>query len=192
LTPRTVVQPNKITTIFGRGVTKHYCGELKTVIENIDLPNPVIRSHYGIRFIRRYVRDHLNLRTEPAANNVADFGGDLPGSRAARKLAQPTALSNGNRLPGLSLDHPRQLDLSCTSWFALPISQPATTSRFQQLHQPTAEALGVETQEHSLASLRYDLFKLAAKGLLQKLRRTRRHPPTREGYSICVVFPKTL
>ncbi len=71
---RTSGQPNKITTIFGRKVTKLYRGKLQTVIEDIQLPNPVIRSHYGNGFIKQYVRDHLNLRTEPATNNVADYG----------------------------------------------------------------------------------------------------------------------
>ena len=71
---RTIGQPNKITTIFGRKVTKQYRGKLQTVIEDIQLPNPVIRSHYGKGFIKQYVRDHLNLRTEPATNNVADYG----------------------------------------------------------------------------------------------------------------------
>src|SRR5881396_2689126 len=71
---RTIGQPNKIATIFGRKVTRRYRGELKTVIEDLDLPNPVIRSHYRHGFIKQYVRDHLLLRTEPATNNVADYG----------------------------------------------------------------------------------------------------------------------
>src|SRR5580692_11313460 len=71
---RTIGQPNKITVIFGRKVTKQYKGKLQTVIEDLDLPNPVIRSHYGNGFIKQYVRDHLLLRTEPATNNVNDYG----------------------------------------------------------------------------------------------------------------------
>src|SRR5262249_49951881 len=71
---RTIGQPNKITTIFGRKVTKLYRGKLQTVIEDIHLPNPVIRSHYGDGFIKQYVRDHLLLRTEAATNNVNDYG----------------------------------------------------------------------------------------------------------------------
>jgi len=58
--------------IFGRKITKHYRGKLQTEIEDMDLPNPVIRSHYGNGFIKQYVRDHLILRTESASNNV-DF-----------------------------------------------------------------------------------------------------------------------
>src|SRR3982751_989179 len=71
---RNIGQPNKITTIFGQKVTRHYRGKLQTVIEDLDLPNPVIRSHYGNGFIKQYVRDHVVLRTEPASNNVADYG----------------------------------------------------------------------------------------------------------------------
>jgi hypothetical protein len=59
--------------IFGRKLTKQYRGKLQTVIEDIDLPNPVIRSHYGNGFVKQYVRDHLLLRTEPASNNVNDY-----------------------------------------------------------------------------------------------------------------------
>jgi len=71
---RTIGQPNKITVIFGRRITKHYRGKLQTEIEDMNLPNPVIRSHYGNGFIKQYVRDHLTLRTETASNNVKDYG----------------------------------------------------------------------------------------------------------------------
>jgi hypothetical protein len=47
---------------------------LQTVIEDLDLPNPVIRSHYGNGFAKQYVRDDRLLRTEPATNNVYDYG----------------------------------------------------------------------------------------------------------------------
>ena len=60
--------------IFGRKVTKYDRGKLQTVIEDIDLPNPVIRSHYGKGFLKQYVRDHLCLRTELATNDVTDYG----------------------------------------------------------------------------------------------------------------------
>jgi hypothetical protein len=216
---RNIGQPNKITTIFGRKVTKHYRGELKTVIEDIDLPNPVIRSHYGSGFIKQYVRDHLNLRTEPATNNVADYGvkkavENLPQLRQRmaaitdnyldvqqdiletfldrgqlRKLAEPTVLANGKRIPGLKLDHPRQLAVMHA---LVRFANIAACNQFstRDLHEPAMEALGVASDSYSLASLRYDLSKLRAKGLLHKVPRTRRYQLTRQGYSICVVFLK--
>jgi hypothetical protein len=99
----------------------------------------VIRSHYGNGFIKQYVRDHLLLRTEAATNNVNDDGvkkavENLPKLRERRaslkdnylniqqdiletfvdrgqlrQLAAPTVLPNGKPIPGLKLDHPRQL-----------------------------------------------------------------------------------
>ena len=41
---RTIGQPNKLTVIFGRKLTHQYRGKLQTVIEDINLPNPVMRS----------------------------------------------------------------------------------------------------------------------------------------------------
>jgi hypothetical protein len=60
----------------------------------------------------------------------------------------------------------------------------------RDLQGPATEALGVGPDIYSLASLRYDLSKLRAKGFIHKVPRTRRYRLTREGYSICVVFLK--
>jgi hypothetical protein len=40
----------------------------------MNLPNPVVRSHYRNGFIKQYVRDRTILRTEAASNNVNDYG----------------------------------------------------------------------------------------------------------------------
>ena len=207
---RTIGQPNKITVIFGRKITKQYRGKLQTVLEDLDLPNPVIRSHYGHGFIKQYVRDHLLLRTEPATNNVTDYAVNkaidhLPELRQKlssivdsyleiqqdiletfvdrgqlRKLSQPTLLPSGKRIPGLKLDHPRQLALMHA---LLRFSHIAAESTFTtaELHPQTAEALDCSTHEYRLSSLRYDL---------SKLRHSRRYRLLPQGYRICLVFLK--
>lgn len=214
---RTIGQPNKITMIFGRKITQHYKGKLQTVIEDLDLPNPVIRSHYGNGFAKQYVRDVELLRTEPATNNVYDYGvnkgvENLPQLRdklsaivdnyhnvqqdiletfvdrgQLRKLAEPTVLPNGKRIPGLKLDHPRQLALMHALVRFAHIASGGTFTT-QDLFPHTVEALG--NSQYSLASLRYDLSKLRAKGLVQKVPRSRRYQLAAKGYSICVVFLK--
>ncbi len=216
---RTIGQPKKITMIFGRKVTQHYKGKLQTVIEDLDLPNPVIRSHYGSGFAKQYVRDDRILRTEPATNNVYDYRvkkdvENLPELQQAmsgiidnyqnvqqdiletfvdrgqlRKLAEPTVLANGKRIPGLKLDHPRQLALMHA---LLRFSNIAAggTLRTADLYAPTLEALGCSEAEYSLASLRYDLSKLRAKKLVEKVPKTRRYRLIGKGYAICVVFLK--
>jgi hypothetical protein len=195
---RTLGQPNKITVIFGRKISRRYHGKLQTVLEDMDLPNPVIRSHYGHGFIKQYVRDHLLLRTESTTNNVTDYAvkksiEHLPQLQQKlsfiadnylnvqqdiletfvdhgqlRQLSQPTVLPNGKRIPGLKLDHPRQLALMHA---LLRFSHIAAESTFTtaELHPQTADALGCSTADYRLPALRYDLSKLRAKGLVHLL-----------------------
>src|SRR6266852_2512341 len=126
-------------TKMARHRSERYHGKLETLIEDLELPNPVIRSYYRDGSIKQYVRDHLLLRTEATSNNVRDFGVPkaieaAPQLREAiaavtdryqsvqqdiletfvdrgqlRQRAEPTQLPNGKRLPGLKLDHPWQL-----------------------------------------------------------------------------------
>lgn len=216
---RTLGRPDKITVIFGRKVTSRYHGKLQTEIEDMHLPNPVIRSHYGNGFIKQYVRDHRILRTETATHNVNDYGvnkavENLPRLREKlsaindnyqnvqqdiletfidrgqlRKLAEPTVLPNGKRIPGLKLDHPRQLALmhALVRFSHLAAGSTFTTA---ELYPELVEALGCSTADYSLASLRYDLSKLRAKALVEKLPRSRRYRLLPSGYSVSLVFLK--
>jgi hypothetical protein len=214
---RTIGQPNKITVIFGRKVSKQYRGKLQTEIEDMDLPNPVIRSHYRNGFIKQYVRDHLILRTEAASNNVNDYGVKkavdnlpiLPKSLflqkslsvqqdiletfvdrgQLRKLAEPTITPTGKRIPGLKLDHPRQLALmhALVRFAHIAAGNTFTTA---EIHPAVIEALGCAPESYTLASLRYDLSKLRAKGLVAKLPNSRRYQLLPHGYSICLLFLK--
>jgi len=216
---RTIGQPKKITMIFGRKVTKEYKGKLQTVIEDLNLPNPVIRSHYGHGFAKQYVRDDRILRTEPATNNVYDYGvkkdvENLPQLRnrmseiidhyhdvqqdvletfidrgQLRKLAEPIILPNGRRIPGLKLDHPRQLAVMHS---LVRFANVAASGRFTtaDLYHPALDALGITDSQYSLASFRYDLSKLRAKGLVERIPHSRRYQLVGKGYSICVAFLK--
>jgi hypothetical protein len=216
---RTIGQPNKITTIFGRKITKLHRGKLQTEIEHMDLANPVIRSHYRNGFIKQYVRDHLILRTEASTNNVTDYGvkkavENLPALRSTlstindnylnvqqdivetfvdrgqlRMLAQPTITETGKRIPGLKLDNARQLALMHA---LVRFSHVAAGSSFTtaDLLPRVRDALGSAADRYTLASLRYDLSKLRAKGLLERLQHSRRYRLLPNGYSICLVFLK--
>ncbi len=216
---RTIGQPKKITMIFGRKVTKEYKGKLQTVIEDLDLPNPVIRSHYGHGFAKQYVRDDRLLRTEPATNDVRDYGVNkdiehLPELRDRmseivdsyhnvqqdiletfvdrghlRRLAEPTTLPGGKRVPGLKLDNARQLAvMHALVRFANVAAGGTFTTK--DLHDPALKTLELTATQYTLASLRYDLSKLRAKGLIEKVPRSRRYRLVGKGYSICVVFLK--
>jgi hypothetical protein len=216
---RTIGRPDKITVIFGRKVSKRYRGKLQSVIEDMELPNPVLRSHYGHGFLKQYVRDHLLLRTEPATNNVNDYGvnksvDNLPKLRTTlqgmvdryldiqqdiletfvdrgllRQLSQPTLLPNGKRIPGLKIDHPRQLALMQA---LVRFSHIAAGDTFTsaELHPQVAKALDLPVSDYRLGSLRYDLSKLRAKGLVEKVPHSRRYRLLAQGYQVCLIYLK--
>jgi hypothetical protein len=179
----------------------------------------VIRSHYGHGFAKQYVRDDRLLRTEPATNHVYDYGvhknvENLPPLRTRmseiidhyhnvqqdvletfidrgqlRKLAEPTLLPSGRRIPGLKLDHPRQL---AGMHSLVRFAHIAAGGRFTtaELYLPALDTLGVTAAEYSLASFRYDLSKLRVKGWVEKIPHSRRYRLVGKGYSICVAFLK--
>jgi len=216
---RTIGHPDSLSLIFGRRIQKRYQGKLQTVIEDMRLGNPVLRAHYGNGFAKQYVRDDRLLRTELATNNVYDYGvnkavENLPQLRERagaiidryldaqqdiletfvdrgqlRRLSQPTPTKKGRRIPGLKLDHPRQLALmQALVRFAHLAAGGTFTTR--ELHPHVAQALGLAPDQYKLTSLRYELSKLRAKDLVEKVPHSHRYRLLPEGYRLCVVYLK--
>jgi hypothetical protein len=217
---RDIGKPNKLTVIFGRRINRRYQGKLQTEIEDLHLGNPVMRSYYKNGFAKHYVRDHDVLRFETASNDVqGDYGINKAVENLAplreklqgiteryqnvqqdiletfldrgelRKLGEPTLRANGKRIPGLKIDHPRQLALM-HSLVRFSHVAAADTFTTKEIHIEAAEALGVAPEKYSLASVRYELSKLRAKGLVEKLPHSRRYRLLPNGYRICLVFLK--
>jgi hypothetical protein len=131
---RTIGQPDKITVIFGRKITKHYRGKLQ-------------------------------------------------------RLATPTITPTGKRIPGLKLDHPRQIALmhALVRFAHIPAANTFSTA---EIYPHVIAALAATSKPYRLSSLRYDLSKLRAKGLVEKPPRSRRYRLPAEGYSVCLIFLK--
>jgi hypothetical protein len=179
-----------------------------------------MRSYYKNGFAKHYVRDHDVLRIEAATNNVyKDYGINKAVENLAplrekmrgittryqdvqqdiletfldrgemRNLGQPTVLPNGKRIPGLKLDHPRQLAVmsSLVRFAHVAAGDTFTTS---ELQHAVADALGTLPEQCALGSVRYELSKLRAKGLLERLPHSRRYRLLPNGYRICLVFLK--
>jgi hypothetical protein len=60
----------------------------------------------------------------------------------------------------------------------------------RDLHEPAAAALEVTPDQYRLSSLRYDLSKLRAKRLVERVPHSRRYRLLPTGYRICVLFLK--
>jgi DNA invertase Pin-like site-specific DNA recombinase len=73
---------------------------------------------------------------------------------------------------------------------ALPRSRRPAPFSTGEIHPHVTAALGPAAERYSLASLRYDLSKLRANGLVQKLPRSRRYQLPAKGYAVCLIFLK--
>jgi hypothetical protein len=216
---RTIGRPDKLAVIYGRRVSKYHSGKLQTTIEDLHLGNPVIRSYHQDGSVKQYVRDNRILRTEVTSNDVTWLGigknvENLPKLRKElrgidenyleiqediletfvdrgqlRRLSQPTITAAGKRIPGLKLDHPRQLALMHALVHFSHIAAGGTFTT-RELHPTAAEALDCSRDDYKLSSLRYDLSKLRAKGLVQKLPHSRRYRFLPNGYRLCVMYLK--
>jgi hypothetical protein len=217
---RNIGRPDKLTVIFGRRINKLYQGKLQTEIEDMHLGNPVMRSYYKNGFAKHYVRDHDVLRIEAATNNVKkDYGINkgvanlvplrekLQGITTRyqevqqdiletfldrgemRNLGQPTVLANGKRVPGLKVDHPRQLAVM-SSLVRFSHIAAGDTFTMAELQAGVAEALDIPVEKCPLSSVRYEMSKLRAKGLVEKLPHSRRYHLLPNGYRICLLFLK--
>jgi hypothetical protein len=135
------------------------------------------------------LREKLQGITERYQNVQQDILETFLDRGEMRKLAEPTVLANGKRVPGLKLDHTRQLalmhSLVCFSHIAA-----ADTFTTAELHSDMADALGLPTDKCPLGSVRYEMSKLRAKGFIEKLPRSRRYRLSSDGYRICLVFLK--
>jgi hypothetical protein len=66
----------------------------------------------------------------------------------------------------------------------------ADTCTTRDLHPAALAALDSTPEQYRLASLRYDLSKLRAKGLVDKVPHSRRYRLLPKGYRLCVLFLK--
>src|SRR5262249_34221509 len=94
---------------------------------------------------------------------------------------------SGQRLPGLRLDPPRQLAVmhALVRFSHIAVG---STFRLADLHPHVAPARGRSTTDSPLAPVRYDLAKLRAKALVDRLPRSRQYRLLPEGSRLAVLF----
>jgi hypothetical protein len=211
---------NRTTHLFGRRISRHYQGKLQTVLDQREIGHPVLRWYYQTSFAKQYVRgdQHTDriLRTETCSNDAYHFGvgrrlENLPllreklaatnqrclteqaellasavdtGQLAA--LAAPTLIGQ-RRIPGLKLHDDRVIRLLETLLHPGGFVRDWTT---RELHTRVVARHQLADDGYRLSQLRYDLNKLRAKRLVQRLGRTRRYQLTPLGLKLGVVLVK--
>jgi hypothetical protein len=207
---------DRTTHLFGRRVTHRYRGRLQTVLDRRDEGHPVLRSYYRTSFVRQYEKGDRLLRTETCLNDPYHLGigrrlEHLPELRArlaatnARyleaqaevlastvdagalaALGRPVAVGR-RRVPGLKLEDDRVLRL------LEGLLHPGTfvadwTTR--EVHARLLARHRLTEADYRLGQLRYDLGKLRAHGLVERLGPNRRYRLTERGLRLGVLLVK--
>jgi hypothetical protein len=207
---------DRTTHLFGRQITRRYGGKLQTVLDRRNEGHPVLRSYYQTSFVKQYEKAETLLRTETCINNTyhlnvgrrlenlptlvermaetnqrfLDAQAELLASTVDQgelaRLAQPVQVGK-RRVPGLRLQDDRVIRLLDVllhpGSFVADWTSRDALARLLDRHRLT------ET-DYRLTQLRYDLGKLRAHGLVERIGRTRRYRLTAPGLKLGVLLVK--
>jgi hypothetical protein len=203
-----------ITQIFGVRKHKRLRGKLHTMLEKLDHGHHVLRVYCKSLVARMYEKFGTFLRVEICVNRLKDLGlnkglDNLPALRETliavtdrlagieadllnvhvdfplfQRLALPTAVGH-TRIPGIKIHDTRMMRL-------LEVLLHGGTQlagwRTAAMHAAILAAFGLTAERYSLTQLRYDVRKLKAHGLLERIGRTYAYRLTQKGIRAGALF----
>jgi hypothetical protein len=204
------------THLFGRRITHRYQGKLQTVLDRRDEGYPVLRSYYQTSFVKQYEKGDRLLRTETCINDPRhlDIGRrleNLPSliehmaatnsrylhlqaelldstvdTGQLAQLIQPTIVGQ-RRVPGIKLHDDRVIRL-----LEALLSPGGLVANWtcRNVHARILTRHRLAENDYRLSQLRYDLAKLRAKGLVQRIGKTRRYSVTPLGAKLGALLVK--
>jgi hypothetical protein len=210
-----------ITQIFGVRKHRRLRGKLHTMLEKVDHGHHVLRVYCKHLVARMYEKLNTFLRVEICVNRLQDFGlnkglDNLPALRETliaatdrlvafeaemlnvhvdfpvfQRLALPVSVGH-TRIPGIKIHDTRMMRLLEVLLHAGP---QLAGWRTATIHAAVLAAFGLTADRYSLTQLRYDLRKLKAHGLLERIGRTYTYRLSGQGIrtgALCILFHKRL
>ena len=205
--------------LFGRRITQRHSGQLQTVLDRRQEGHPVLRSYYHTSFVKQYEKGDRLLRTETVINDTHHLGihrrlehlpelrermattnaryldlqADLLASPVdtgtLARLAQPVVLGR-RRVPGLKLEDDRVIRLLEALLHPGTFVADWTTREVHAALAALSARHRLAPADYRLGQLRYDLGKLRAHGLVERLGTTRRYRLTARGLKLGVLLVK--
>jgi hypothetical protein len=212
---RNVGRPELLTTFFGTRINCHYPGKLQTKIIDRDKAHPVLKTWYKKGWIKQYEKEGRLLRTECTVNHTYDVGiqkslRNLAALRqkmadinqrylewldpiflslvedgALESLSETTVVGM-RRIPGIKIENRRLMAVVQSLPHFCNVAAGFTT---QSLREQAVATHRVE-KEYTLSQVRYDLGKLRAKGLIERLPGQHRYRLTCVGLNTCALLTK--
>ena len=211
----TLGRPDNVAVVFGRRISAQTPGLFSTRVINRGV-QAAIQVHYRASKVKQYFKEGRALRTETTVNDTYDFGiGRLvtpanwqalvaighdvnerllnaqlaacacaPDAQTLERIVLPSRDAQGNRCPALRFGDPRVhallASLCCFSHLLEGISSRSL--------RPLVAGL---LPGYSARQMNYDLRRLRANRLLDRIEGTNRYHLTPDGRRLAVFFAKT-
>jgi hypothetical protein len=207
---------DRTSHVFGRRITQRYRGRLETVLDRRNEGYPTLRSYYQTSFVKQYEKGNRLLRTETCLNDThhVAIGRHLENLPALKErlaatntryleaqaellastvdtgqlaaLGQPSVVGQ-RRIPGIRLQDDRVIRLVEVLLHPGNFVADWTT---RDVHTRLLARHRLLEPDYRLGQLRYDLGKLRAKGMVERLGRSRRYRLTHLGLKLGVLLVK--
>lgn len=205
---------DKVSEFFGFRVNKRHRGKLCAVLEKIDHGHHVLRVCARKAVVRMYEKYARFLRVEALSNRLKDFGlkKGLDNLDAVRhtlaavtdrfvafeadsldvhvefplfqRLALPVSLGR-SRIPGIKIHQTRLMRLMEV---LLHGGVPVAGWRTTEIHQRILAAFNLTSDHYTLTQLRYDMRKMRAHGLVERVGRRYAYRLTGKGIRVTLMF----
>lgn len=205
---------NKISRIFGQRISKRLNGKLQTVLDKIEHGHHVLRAYFKHAFVKQYEKFLTLLRNEVVSNNLKDFYlkkslDNLPAIKIKfqeitdrfaafqayifnnhfdfnliSRLAKPVILGK-TKIAGIQLHNQRLIRLMEA---LLHSGSSISEWKTKELHQYILDHYRLEEKEYTLNQLRYDIRKLQAHGIVERVGKSYRYRLTEFGKKVCLCF----
>jgi hypothetical protein len=207
---------DRLAQVFGQRLLKRMPGKFTTVVARLDAARHVLRSYWRHSFVKQYEKWNRFLRLEVVCNELQkDFklNKTLPYWEPMRErlagivdrfaatqaqhfnvhgsfdlvaeLAKPVTVGK-SRLAGVRLDHPRLMRVLEVLVRGVGGHLRRWTST--TLHREILTAFGLKPADYRPGQLRYDLRKLRAHGLVERLEGTYSYRLPAEGYKQVILL----
>lgn len=210
----------RTSQVFGRRISRHYQGNLQTVLIHREVGHPVMRWYYQSSFAKQYTRGDQHsdriLRTETCCNDTYHFGvrrrlENLPTLRDKLMATNDRCLELQAELLASPVDTGQLAELAKPTLVGLrripglklhddrvirlldTLLNPGGFVREWTTRELQARILArhrLGEADYRLSQLRYDLSKLRAKGFVERLGTSRRYRLTPLGLKLSVLLVK--
>jgi hypothetical protein len=206
---------DRIGQLFGARATRRIAGKLQNVMERLAQGRHVFRAYWKHSFLKQYEKWRTFLRLEVVCNCVRDFGlnkglADWENLRAKgrevlerfaahqaitlnvhgeldllARLARPVQLGK-SKIAGIKLDQERMMRLLAVLLRRAGGGFGGWTAA--EVRAAVLDTFALKPESYALSAVRYDLRKLRAHGLLERLPHTYRYRLTVKGQKVAVLM----